>query len=117
MERLPDVLFLDSQNSPRHGEQEDESVVLEIVRDENITVLDISKRAIERAKLRIGKRSEQVKWIEADASNFDPTETYDLWHDRAAFHFLTDEEEIRRYLTSVKKGVKKSGNLIIGPCS
>lgn len=84
---------------------------------QNITVLDISKKAIERAKLRLGKRSEQVKWIETDASNFTPTETYDLWHDRAAFHFLTDENEIKNYLKSAKKGVKKEGSMIIGTFS
>ena len=84
---------------------------------QNITVLDISKKAIERAKLRIGKQSERVKWIEADASDFNPTENYDLWHDRAAFHFLTDENEIENYLKSVKKGVKENGSLIIGTFS
>ena len=84
---------------------------------QNITVLDISKKAIERAKLRLGKRSERVKWIEADASDFNPTENYDLWHDRAAFHFLTDENEIENYLKSVKKGVKENGSLIIGTFS
>lgn len=80
----------------------------------NITVLDISKKAIERAKLRLGQKGQNIKWIEADASNFDPQEKYDLWHDRAAFHFLTDEKEIKHYLKSAKKGIKESGNLIIG---
>ena len=84
---------------------------------QNITVLDISKKAIERAKLRLGEKTENVKWIEADASNFTPTETYDLWHDRAAFHFLTDENEIENYLKSAKKAVKKEGSMIIGTFS
>ncbi len=84
---------------------------------QNITVLDISKKAIERAKLRLGEKSENVKWIEADASNFTPTETYDLWHDRAAFHFLTDENEIENYLKSAKKALKKEGSMIIGTFS
>ncbi len=84
---------------------------------QNITVLDISKKAIERAKLRLGEKSENVKWIEADVSNFTPTETYNLWHDRAAFHFLTDENEISNYLKSAKKGVKKEGSMIIGTFS
>lgn len=84
---------------------------------QNITVLDISKKAIERAKLRLGKQGENVKWIEADASNFNPTETYDLWHDRAAFHFLTNENEIENYLKSAKKGVKDNGSVIIGTFS
>lgn len=84
---------------------------------QNITILDISKKAIERAKLRLGERSEQIKWIEADASNFTPSETYNLWHDRAAFHFLTDENEITNYIKSAKKGVKKEGSMIIGTFS
>jgi ubiquinone/menaquinone biosynthesis C-methylase UbiE len=84
---------------------------------QNLTLLDISKKAIERAKLRLGEQSKYVKWIEADASNFNPTETYDLWHDRAAFHFLTDGHEINNYLESAKKGVKETGKLIIGTFS
>lgn len=83
----------------------------------NITLLDISKKAIERSKTRLGEKGKHVKWIEADASNFNPTETYDLWHDRAAFHFLTDEDEIKNYLNSTIKGVKESGHLIIGTFS
>lgn len=83
----------------------------------NITVLDISKKAIERAKLRLGKLGETVKWIEADVSNFNPTETYSVWHDRAAFHFLTEEQDINNYITSAEKGIKSSGDLIIGTFS
>ncbi len=81
---------------------------------ENITLLDISKKAIERAKLRLGPKGQNVKWIEADASDFNPTETYDLWHDRAAFHFLTKDSEIKNYIKAATKGVKGSGNMIIG---
>ena len=84
---------------------------------QNITVLDISKKAIERAKLRLGKQSKNVKWIQADASDFNPIETYDVWHDRAAFHFLTDENEIEDYLNAAQKGVKENGNLIVGTFS
>jgi ubiquinone/menaquinone biosynthesis C-methylase UbiE len=84
---------------------------------ENLTLLDISKKAIERAKKRLGKKGKTIKWIEADASNFTPTETYDLWHDRAAFHFLTDENEIKNYLLAAEQGVKESGNLIVGTFS
>ncbi len=83
----------------------------------NLTLLDISKKAIERAKKRIGEKGKYVKWVEADASDFTPTESYDLWHDRAAFHFLTNENEIKNYLVAAEKGVKESGNLIIGTFS
>lgn len=84
---------------------------------EDLTLLDISKKAIERAKKRLGDKGKFVKWIEADASDFMPTKTYDLWHDRAAFHFLTDENEIQNYLLAAEKGVKESGSLIIGTFS
>jgi trans-aconitate methyltransferase len=60
----------------------------------DITVLDISEAAIERAKQRLGERAGKVKWIVADAVTFKPKEKYDFWHDRAAFHFLTDEQDI-----------------------
>ena len=64
---------------------------------ENITVLDISEKAIERAKLRLGKASQKVKWIVSDITEFHPNETYDVWHDRATFHFLTETEQIEKY--------------------
>jgi len=83
----------------------------------DITLLDISKKAIQRAKTRLGDMGQNVKWIEADASNFNPTEIYDLWHDRAAFHFLTDADEINNYLESARKGIRESGYLIIGTFS
>jgi 2-polyprenyl-3-methyl-5-hydroxy-6-metoxy-1,4-benzoquinol methylase len=84
---------------------------------EDITVLDISEAAIERAKKRLASRAEQVKWIVADAAMFQPTEQYDFWHDRAAFHFLTDEEEITNYLNTAQQHISASGILVIGTFS
>ena len=69
---------------------------------ENITVLDISEKAIEKAKFRLGKLSEKVKWIVSDITEFQPKETYDIWHDRATFHFLTEKEQIEKYKTLVQ---------------
>jgi cyclopropane fatty-acyl-phospholipid synthase-like methyltransferase len=69
---------------------------------ENITVLDISEKAIEKAKFRLGKLSEKVKWIVSDITEFQPEETYDIWHDRATFHFLTEKEQIEKYKTLVQ---------------
>jgi ubiquinone/menaquinone biosynthesis C-methylase UbiE len=83
----------------------------------NVTVLDISEKAIERVKPRLGEKASQVKFIVADASAFRPVEHYDLWHDRAAFHFLTDEKEIDRYLHTVKQHLKPEGKLVIGTFS
>lgn len=84
---------------------------------QDITVLDISEAAIDRAKKRLGNKAKNVKWIVADVTNFKPTEKYDFWHDRAAFHFLTDEQEISHYLQTAKENIKPSGILIIGTFS
>uniref|UniRef100_UPI00404830A9 hypothetical protein n=1 Tax=Mariniflexile sp. TaxID=1979402 RepID=UPI00404830A9 len=58
-----------------------------------------------------------MKWIIADAATFKPTEKYDFWHDRAAFHFLTKEQEIESYLETVQKSVQPTGILVIGTFS
>ena len=84
---------------------------------QDITVLDISAMAIDKAKQRLGDRAGKVKWIVADAATFRPTEKYDFWHDRAAFHFLTQEQEIESYLDTVQKSIQPTGVLIIGTFS
>ena len=84
---------------------------------ENISVLDISQSAIDRAKERLGDKAEKVTWLVADAADFHPTEQYDFWHDRAAFHFLTKEEEISDYIETVQNNIKENGILIIGTFS
>lgn len=82
-----------------------------------ITVLDISEAALEKAKKRLGNNAAKIKWIVADAANFNPTEQYDFWHDRAAFHFLTQEEEIKNYINTISKTVKPNGIVVIGTFS
>ena len=84
---------------------------------QEITVLDISEQAIDKAKKRLGKRAKNVKWIISDAANFQPSEKYDFWHDRAAFHFLTDQKEIENYLNTLNKGIKPEGIIVIGTFS
>lgn len=84
---------------------------------QDITVLDISAAAIDRAKQRLGERASNVKWIVADASNFTPTEQYDFWHDRAAFHFLTDEQEITNYVETAHQYINPKGVIVIGTFS
>lgn len=83
----------------------------------DITVLDISEKALERAKDRLADKADAVKWIVADAATFTPKETYDLWHDRATFHFLTDEVEAQRYVKTAQRYLKRGGYLIIGTFS
>jgi ubiquinone/menaquinone biosynthesis C-methylase UbiE len=84
---------------------------------QDITILDISEAALERAKQRLGKRASKVKWVVADAASFKPSEQYDFWHDRAAFHFLTQENEISNYIETVHKSLSSSGVLVIGTFS
>jgi len=83
----------------------------------DITVLDISESSLERAKSRLGNRSGLVTWIVADAATFKPIERYDFWHDRAAFHFLTKEDEIRNYIHTVHQSINPSGILVLGTFS
>lgn len=82
---------------------------------ENITVLDISEEALSRAKKRLGPQAEQVKWVVSDVTEFTPDTTYEVWHDRATFHFLTTPEQIHQYLTIAYKNV--NGYLAIGTFS
>ncbi len=83
----------------------------------NITVLDISEKAIDRAKKRLGNNADKVKWIVSDITLFVSTEKYDVWHDRAAFHFLTDQKDISKYLEIAEKSINPEGNLLIGTFS
>jgi len=84
---------------------------------QDLSILDISAAAIDRAKQRLGDRAKGVKWIVADAATFKPTEKYDFWHDRAAFHFLTDEQEISNYLETAQQNINPKGVLVIGTFS
>lgn len=82
---------------------------------ENISVLDISEHALERAKQRLGDKAAKVNWIVCDVTAFNPASTYDCWHDRATFHFLTSTEDIEKYLTTARQSV--TGFMAIGTFS
>jgi trans-aconitate methyltransferase len=77
------------------------------------TVLDISSSAIEKAKQRLGQNSQLVKWITTDVATFQPTEKYNLWHDRAAFHFLTKKEDRAHYIAVLKASLPIDGYALI----
>lgn len=83
----------------------------------NISVLDISEKAIERAKQRLGEKAAKVTWIVSDICDFQTSEKYDFWHDRAAFHFLTNENEIQIYFEKVNQFISEKGLLVIGTFS
>ena len=84
---------------------------------QNLTVLDISSKALDRAKERLGERASGVKWIVADIADYKPTEIYDFWHDRAVFHFLTEENDIDNYIEIANNSINTSGILTIGTFS
>ena len=82
---------------------------------ENLTVLDISATALERAKTRLGDNAKKVNWVVSDVTDYEPETVFDIWHDRATFHFLTTTEEISAYLNLASKAVK--GFMTIGTFS
>lgn len=97
-----------------------ESRLVDFLLDEgftDITVLDISDVALQHAKERLGKRALNVKWIVADITEFVPDRKYDVWHDRATFHFLTTEEQIANYVSLASDYLNTKGFMTIGTFS
>ena len=80
----------------------------------NITVLDISAAAINRAKARLGVAAARIHWVVSDITEFNTEERYDFWHDRAAFHFLTTPEQVAAYLAVAQKHIAAGGKMVIG---
>lgn len=83
----------------------------------NIWVLDISAKAIEKAKQRLGARASKIHWVVSDITAFEPPVQFDLWHDRAAFHFLTSDDKINKYVSIAEDAIRKDGYLILGTFS
>ncbi len=79
-----------------------------------VTVLDISAAALEVARARIGERAAEVDWIATDVTTWTPQRQYDIWHDRAAFHFLTEERDRRAYIENLRRAVMPGGQIVIG---
>jgi 2-polyprenyl-3-methyl-5-hydroxy-6-metoxy-1,4-benzoquinol methylase len=84
---------------------------------ENITVLDISAKALEKSKGRLGEKARKINWIVSDITEFQPDTTYELWHDRATFHFLIADEEIKKYVQLCENNITAGGHLILGTFS
>ena len=80
---------------------------------EKISVLDISETALIKAKLRLGERAGRVEWIAADITEAQTLGTFDVWHDRAVFHFLTDAADRRKYVELARQTIQEGGHLII----
>ncbi|RWY48343.1 class I SAM-dependent methyltransferase [Mucilaginibacter gilvus] len=82
---------------------------------QNITVLDISEAAINKAKARLGEQSKLVRWVVSDITEFKTDEHFDLWHDRATFHFLTRESQVATYLKIAGNSI--SSYMVVGTFS
>jgi len=80
---------------------------------EAITVLDLSQAALNAAKRRLGVNAENVQWIAADITQWQPPAAFDIWHDRAAFHFLVEADDREAYLKALCAGVRAGGHAII----
>jgi trans-aconitate methyltransferase len=79
-----------------------------------LTVLDISEAALAAARARLGAAAATVDWIAADVTRWRPQASYDVWHDRAAFHFLTDAADGEAYVARLRSAVVPGGAVIIG---
>ena len=80
----------------------------------SISVLDVSDKGLATSRERLGRRAKNVIWIVADVTAWHPDKTYDVWHDRAAFHFLTEPADRAAYAECVRKAVRPGGHIIIG---
>ncbi len=79
-----------------------------------VTVLDLSGAALARARARLGRSAESVTWVEADVTRAElPPAAYDVWHDRAVFHFLTDAADRKRYAATAAAALRSGGTLIV----
>jgi SAM-dependent methyltransferase len=79
----------------------------------DVTVADISSTALERARAELGAAAERVRWVEADVRDHDFGRRFDLWHERAVFHFMVDEEDRAGYLATLRRSLRPGGDLIV----
>ena len=79
----------------------------------NISLLDISASAFDQSKQRLGSKADELNWLIGDITNFDFNQDYDLWHDRAVFHFLVNSEDQEKYIQTLKDTLRSSGIFII----
>jgi len=80
---------------------------------QQIAVLDISGAALDQSRSRLGVRADAVEWYEADVTTFEPPHRFGLWHDRAVFHFLTEAEDRRAYVATLRRTLQPGGTVVI----
>jgi trans-aconitate methyltransferase len=81
---------------------------------EDVTVLDLSAAALAAARSRMGDKANRVTWLAADVTEWEPSRSYDVWHDRAAFHFLNLPMEQVAYVARLRRALRPGGHAIIG---
>lgn len=81
---------------------------------ERLTVLDLSSVALEKSRARLGSRASLVTWLAADVTTWTPAGMFDIWHDRAVFHFLVNAEHRRRYVAAMTAALPQDGHAILG---
>ena len=79
----------------------------------NVAVLDISAKALAYCQVRLGDNANRVEWYEEDVTKFKPPHQFSLWHDRAVFHFLTEQDQKKKYIEILNKSLKPGGYLIL----
>jgi len=79
-----------------------------------LTVLDIADTGLRQAQERLGGRASRVQWVIADITAWNPVDPYDLWHDRAVFHFLTEKNERAKYCAVLERTLAPGGHAVIG---
>jgi trans-aconitate methyltransferase len=79
----------------------------------DLTVLDISQEALKRTRQRLGSTGDDIRWLQQDVTHFRPARTWDVWHDRAVFHFLVDPDRRMGYREALREAVKPGGQVII----
>jgi SAM-dependent methyltransferase len=82
---------------------------------EQLTVLDVSRKVMEEKKASLQGTADRVSWLVGDITEVGlPFQSFDVWHDRAVFHFLVDEDERRKYVRAVVNAVRPGGHVIVG---
>lgn len=79
----------------------------------DVTVLDVSRAALDAARRRIGEEAEKIQWVAANVTTWEPSRRYDLWHDRAVFHFLIDQKDRAAYIDRLSRCLKPGGHAIM----
>ena len=80
-----------------------------VAKDYMVTAVDISAPALDKAKVALGDKASQVEWVAADVTQWRPNQVFDLWHDRAVFHFMATPEQRAGYLAALRAGLKPGG--------